>query len=68
MGAAGARAPSTMQRSPAHDGRDTVAAFAAIAAITAMYAWVRIANPTTVALTYLLFLVFDRGGRLDADA
>ena len=57
MAAAGARASSTMQRSPAHDGRDTVAAFAAIAAVTAMYAWVRIANPTTVALTYLLVVL-----------
>src|SRR4051794_1292533 len=57
MSAAGARASSTMQRSPAHDGRDTVAAFTAIAAITAMYAWVRIANPTTIALTYLLVVL-----------
>jgi two-component system sensor histidine kinase KdpD len=57
MTAAGARASSTMQRSPAHDGRDTVAAFTAIAAITAMYAWVRIANPTTIALTYLLVVL-----------
>src|SRR3954464_5536173 len=57
MTSAGARASSTMQRSPAHDGRDTVAAFTAIAAITAMYAWVRIANPTTIALTYLLVVL-----------
>jgi two-component system sensor histidine kinase KdpD len=46
-----------MQKSPQHDARDLVAAFAAITAITAMYLWVRIANPTTVALTYLLVVL-----------
>ena len=57
MDPAGAPAPPPMQRSATHDARDLVAAFAGIAAITAMYLSVRIANPTTVALTYLLVVL-----------
>jgi len=57
MDSTGEIAPSPMQRSPQHDARDLVAAFSGIAAITAMYLWVRIANPTTVALTYLLVVL-----------
>jgi len=57
MDPAGAPAPLPMHRSPTHDARDLVAAVAGITAITAMYLWVRIANPTTVALTYLLVVL-----------
>ena len=46
-----------MERTATHDARDTIAAAAGLAAITAMYLWVRFGNPTTVALTYLLVVL-----------
>src|SRR5205814_5036400 len=41
----------------AKDARDLAAAVAAVALATAAYRWLQIANPTTVALSYLLIVL-----------
>src|SRR5262249_19298317 len=46
-----------MQRTPTRDARDTLAAAAGLALVTVTYRWVHIANPTTIALTYLLVVL-----------
>jgi two-component system, OmpR family, sensor histidine kinase KdpD len=46
-----------MVRSPSKDGRDLAASAASVAAATAAYRWLQVVNPTTVALTYLLFVL-----------
>jgi len=46
-----------MLRSRAKDARDLAAAVAAVALATAVYRWLGIANPTTVALSYLLIVL-----------
>ena len=46
-----------MLRSRAKDARDLAAGVAAVALATAVYRWLGIANPTTVALSYLLIVL-----------
>jgi two-component system, OmpR family, sensor histidine kinase KdpD len=46
-----------MLRSRAKDARDLAGAVAAVALATAVYLWLGIANPTTVALSYLLIVL-----------
>jgi two-component system sensor histidine kinase KdpD len=46
-----------MIRSPAKDARDLAAAVGSVAAATAAYRWLQVANPTIVALSYLLIVL-----------
>src|SRR5499427_4606595 len=46
-----------MQRTRTNDLRDAVAAAAGVALVTVAYRWAHIANPTTIALTYLLVVL-----------
>jgi two-component system, OmpR family, sensor histidine kinase KdpD len=49
--------PDEMPRSRSRDVRDAFAAAVAVAVVTVAYRWVQVANPTTVALTYLLVVL-----------
>src|SRR5207237_9499672 len=50
-------AGSLMVGSGTTDARDLVAATVGVAAATVAYRWLHLANPTTVALTYLLIVL-----------
>src|SRR5262245_49648933 len=46
-----------MQKTRTNDVRDALVAAAGIGLVTLTYRWARLANPTTIALTYLLVVL-----------
>src|SRR5262249_10107077 len=46
-----------MHNAPWNDTRGAIGAAAAVALVTGLYTWAHVANPTTIALTYLLVVL-----------